>query len=259
MKGKVAVVGHGYVGKGMHKIFPDALIFDVGVGSKEEINQEAELAIVCVPTPSREDGSFDTSIVEEVISWLKTPLILIKSTVSPGTTDYLRGKYKKNICFSPEYIGESKYFVPPWKYPDPQDPRSHGFFIVGGSRKAAERITAIFQRKLGPDAVYRIIDARTAELTKYMENAWGAVKVIFCNEFYDIAEKFGVSYMELRELWLLDKRVERMHTAVFPEFRGFGGKCFPKDVTSIIKASEQAGYEPSFLKAALEKNKRYNS
>ncbi len=56
--------------------------------SKEEINQ-CDLAVVCVPTPSKEDGSCDISIVEEVISWLDVPVIIIKSTVPPGTIDML--------------------------------------------------------------------------------------------------------------------------------------------------------------------------
>ncbi|OGF65030.1 hypothetical protein A2Z53_01460 [Candidatus Giovannonibacteria bacterium RIFCSPHIGHO2_02_42_15] len=257
IKSKVALIGYGYVGKGMHKIFPDAILYDIDKGSKDEVNQNAELAIVCVPTPIAEDGSCDASIVEEAVCWLNTPYILIKSTVSPGTTDKFRKKFKKRICFSPEYIGEGKYYVPPWKYPDPADPLSHGFFIVGGDKPDAERILQIFQRRLGPDAIYRITDSTTAELTKYMENAWGATKVIFCNEFYDIAEKLGVSYSELRELWLLDKRVERMHTAVFADSRGFGGKCYPKDVSAIIKTSESVGYEPRLLKTVVEINKDY--
>src|SRR3989344_3961415 len=236
-KGQVAIIGYGYVGKAMHKIFPNALVYDVNMGSQDEVNEKAELAIICVPTPSKEDGFCDTSVVEEMIGWLKTPLILIKSTIPPGTTEKLKEKYQKRFCFSPEYIGEGKYAIPPWKYPDPEDPRFHGFLIIGGARPDAERITQIFQRRLGPDTVYRITDSKTAELTKYMENAWLATKVIFCNEFYDIAEKFGVSYAELRELWLLDPRVGRMHTAVFADERGFGGKCLPKDVSAIIKAA----------------------
>ncbi|HEC65552.1 MAG TPA: hypothetical protein ENI23_09670, partial [bacterium] len=60
-------------------------VFPLGIGTKDEVN-ECDLAIVCVPTPSREDGSCDTTIIEEVVSWLKTPLILFKSAVEPGTT-----------------------------------------------------------------------------------------------------------------------------------------------------------------------------
>src|SRR3990167_9396863 len=69
IKSKVALIGYGYVGKGMHKIFPDAILYDIDKGSKDEVNQNAELAIVCVPTPIAEDGSCDASIVEEAVCW----------------------------------------------------------------------------------------------------------------------------------------------------------------------------------------------
>ena len=94
MKNKVAIIGYGYVGKAMHKIFPDALLYDIALSplvgngmeyaTKEQINAECGLAIVCVPTPMVEDEHsefkrVDISIVEEVVGWLETPLILIKS------------------------------------------------------------------------------------------------------------------------------------------------------------------------------------
>jgi len=88
-----------------------------------------------------------------------------------------------------------------------------------------------------------------------MENTWGATKVIFANEWYEICQRFGASYNTVREGWVLDSRVERMHTAVFPRKRGFGGKCFPKDLLGIIAQSEKAGYEPSLLKQVWNSNK----
>ena len=63
------------------------------------------VSFVCVPTPRGEDGSCDVSMVEEVIEWLDTDIIVIKSTVAVGTTEMLNKKYNKNIVFSPEYIG----------------------------------------------------------------------------------------------------------------------------------------------------------
>jgi len=278
-KSQVAIIGYGYVGRAMARIFPEALIYDpflkdthVKTSTKKKINKEAQLAIICVPTPMKEDGSCDTSIVEETVKWLETPLILIKSTVPPETTDRLIGSSLssidldlpmgercklKHICFSPEYIGEGNYFVNWNKYPDPKDPRKHDFMIIGGRKPDAVAIQNIFQRKLGPDKFYYLCSAIEAELIKYMENSWGATKVTFCNEFYEICKAFGVSYEKVREGWLLDKRVERMHTAVFPDSRGFGGKCFPKDVNAIVKASEKAGYKPSLLREVLNSNEEF--
>ncbi|KKK77412.1 hypothetical protein LCGC14_2853880 [marine sediment metagenome] len=255
---KVAIVGMGYVGKGMLNIFPDAVQFDepLGIGTKDEVN-ECDLAIVCVPTPSREDGSCDTSIIEEVVSWLKTPLILFKSAVEPGTTDRLKKKYKKRICVSPEYSGEGNYWTPP-KYPDPKNTLTHGFMILGGDDKDCEDIADIFVPKVGPATRIRFVSAKEAEVIKYAENSWGATKVIFANELRDICEALGVSWHKVREGWVDDPRVELMHTAVFKDKRGFGGKCFPKDTFALLKIAEKHGVYPKILKAMIEANKEYN-
>ena len=183
----------------------------------------------------------------------------IKSTIPPGTTDALIKKYEKPIAFSPEYIGESTYVTPWWKdigYIDPKDMKKHDFFIFGGDRLVTSGVLQFFKMVMGPVTKYIQTDAKTAELTKYMVNSWGATKVMFCNEFARIAETFGVDYDELRELWLLDGRVNRMHTAVFKDKRGFGGKCFPKDINGIVNAVESAGYHPELLKEVIKSNAR---
>lgn len=273
-KKKIGIVGFGYVGQAMCKFFEDhfdvifydtnykkssqeATLIDRRSKNKEDINK-CDLAIVCVPTPMGMNGRVDTSIVTETVAWLETPLILIKSTVPPGTTEKLmKATGGFNIAFSPEYIGEGNYVIPWWKgYPDPKDMKHHDFQILGGDREITSRILPYFQRVLGPDAKYLQTDSTTAELVKYMENSWIYTKVMFCNEFYDLAKKLDVDYNELRELWLLDGRVERMHTAVFTEDRKVGGKCLPKDVSGIVHLGEDIGVDMSVLKAVLNKNNK---
>jgi UDP-glucose 6-dehydrogenase len=83
--------------------------------------------------------------------------------------------------------------------------------------------------------------------------------VTFCNEFYDIAERFGVDYNELRELWLLDPRIGRSHTFVLPDDRGFGGKCLPKDVSAMVQTARKEGYAAGLLIAMLETNARFRA
>jgi len=255
---KIAIIGYGYVGQGYHKVFPEAIIYDEpkNLGAREFVNG-CDLAIISVPTPMKEDGNCDISIVEDVISWIETPLILIKSTIPPGTTDKLKEKTGKKICFSPEYIGEGKYFVSEWKYPNPTNPISHTFQIIGGDKKDADEIVGVLCERLGPEKFYYIIDAVEAEIVKYMENAWGATKVSFCQEFYDLCQVFGVSYNKVREGFLLDSRVERMHTAVFPDRRKWSGKCWPKDISAIIKKAEEMGYSMNLLKQVVKSNQKY--
>lgn len=276
---RVAIVGYGYVGKGMNKIFEGSKIYDpyfrplhggVEVNlvewSRKDINA-CDLAIVCVPTPPQgiaeqsipdeqsEFLSVDTSIVEEVISWLETPLILIKSTVPPGTTDRLKQKYGKRICFSPEYMGEGGYYIPA-NYPDPTNPMQHSFMIIGGEQKDCDRIFDIFIERMGPAKQYYSCSATEAELIKYMENTWIATKVTFANTWYDICQLFGASYHNVRHGWALDPRVDSMHTAVFPDKRGFGGKCLPKDLHGIVAAARSKKCIPGLLQEVWYANQK---
>jgi len=258
---KIAIIGYGVVGKGMEKLFKDRFEIEIYdpqefYADKEKVNK-CDMAVICVPTPMGQNGYADTSIVEETVEWLETPLILIKSTIPPGTVDKLVDKTGKNINFSPEYMGESKYFTPFWKYPDPEDARSHTFVIIGG--QGASEVVNYFMKVMSVDTVYKLTSAVEAELTKYMENAFFATKVTFVNEFFQIAKAFGVDFKSLREGWLLDPRINRNHTLVFEDDLGFGGKCFPKDVNAIVKASEDKGYSPDLLKEVLKTNHKFRN
>jgi len=263
---KIAIIGYGFLGKKVYSLFEDyfgtenasehLLIYDINIKSvsvsKGTINT-ADLAIICLPTEQKRDGSCDTSIVEETLEWLDTPLILIKSTIPPGTTKKLIKKTKKKIAFSPEFVGESTYYHPFWD----KMIEEPAFIIGAEDKKIAEDILDFFHPILGPTKTFAITDTKTAELTKYTENVYFATKVIFANEIKKIADAFGISYYELRELWALDPRVDKMHTSVFTGNYGFGGKCFPKDLSALIEASKKAGYKPEFLEEVQKSNARF--
>ena len=206
----------------------------------------------------RKDNTCDTSIVEDVIKNSNHDYYLIKSTIVPGTTERLVKNTKKKIAFSPEYIGEGKYEIPFWKdMPHPTDMKLHNFHIFGGTRSVTKKWVEVWQRVAGWSPTYAQTDSTTAELVKYMENSFLATKKIFCDEFYNIAESLGVDYNELKELWLLDGRMGRSMTLIYPESRGFDGKCLPKDVNAIVKRVEEEGYNPALLKQVLNSNKKF--
>jgi nucleotide sugar dehydrogenase len=265
LRKKIGIVGYGYVGKVMEKLFEDhyhVRLYDPLLNKcAEDVHKrdikDCDLVIVCVPTPMDTNGKVMLNAVREVVSWLGNSLILIKSTIPPGTTQELILDYGCNIAFSPEYIGEGNYVTQWWKdkgYPHPTDIKKHDFTIFGGQKDVTSRIVEFFKPVLGPEHQYIQTGSRTAELAKYMQNAWGATKVTFANEFAKIAEALMVNYDELRELWLLDGRTERMHTLVFKDKPGFGGKCLPKDTNGIIQKSIEKGYTPTFLQQVLESN-----
>ena len=244
-----AIVGYGAVGRGIHQLFPDAHPYDPpqGIGSREEVNQ-SRFAFVSVPTPTAADGSCDTSMVEEAVSWIESEVIVLRSTVPVGTTDRLRRATDKAIVFQPEYG--------PAETPDHpfNDLRKVRWAILGGDRQDTIRVADLYKTVFSADFTIQQTDAKTAELTKYMENAFLALKVAFCNEFYDIAEASGIDYNELRELWLLDPRIGRSHTYVLPHARGFGGRCLPKDLSAIIDTARGAGVTPTLLEATRDAN-----
>ena len=254
MNERIAIVGAGIVGSGMRQIFGDALVVDKKEGFADiSESRGMGLGIVCVPTPSGEGGLCDTSIVEQVVDALETEIILIKSTVAPGTVDKLRARTGKRIAFSPEYMGESKYWTPA-AYPDPLSPVSHGFMIIGGDPTDCSAIADLFLPRLGPATRFRFMSAVEAELVKYFENAFFAVKVTFANELRRICESFGVNYHVVREGWLDDPRVGPMHTAAFKDAPGFHGKCLPKDITALAAVCRAKGIDPVLFDAVVRVN-----
>jgi UDPglucose 6-dehydrogenase len=246
-----AIVGYGAVGRGIHQLFPEACAYDEpnGIGSRQQVN-DCRFAFVAVPTPMAADGSADTSIVEDVVSWIESDYIILRSTVPVGTTDRLRQSTGKAIVFQPEYG--------PAETPDHpfNDLRKVRWAILGGDRKDTIAVADLYKTTFSADFTIQQTDAKTAELTKYMENAFLALKVTFCNEFYDIAQAFGVDYNELRELWVLDPRIGRSHSFVMPHARGFGGRCLPKDLSALISFSKDAGVQPSLLEAVNAANQQ---
>lgn len=261
----VGIVGYGYLGKAMARFFSrqypvrvydpyanphDPLPPQTQWASREEING-CQVAWVCVPTPSDPSRNFacDTSAVEEVVGWLETPLIAVGSTVEVGTTDRLRQTTGKPIVFSPAYVGETTYWSP-HKLRD--EVIEAPFFIFGGDPQDTRRAVELFLPLAGPYKVYRQVPARTAEMAKYMENTYLALKVAFVYEMAQISQTLGVDFYEARELWLLDPRTDPGHTGVFSTNQApFAGKCLPKDLAALIALAREKGFEPTLL-AALE-------
>lgn len=259
---KVGVVGcAGYVGKAMVRFFSNKYeVCGVDASFEEEflerawenLNNTATLGVVCVPTESREDGSCDTTIVEEVVDKLETPLILIKSTVAPGTVDRLREKTGKRIVFSPEYCGESDY-NPGHNFLNVV--ANEPFYIFGGEPEDRRAVLEIVQRIGGPTKKYMQCTAKEAETIKYFENTFLGVKVVLVYEFHQICKALGVDWNTVREGWLLDPRINPSHTSVFADnMYPYGGKCLPKDIKALAAAAREAGYEPGFIRDTILNN-----
>lgn len=250
---KIGIIGVGHVGGSMAELFKDAILYDPfkNLGTQEEINL-CEISFICVPTPQAEDGSCDTRIVEEVLRWVKTPTIVIRSTVPVGFTDEwnLNLPYWQHLVFQPEYYGET--VAHPFA-----DPHNRPWITLGGDHYGCRQAARAYKTVFTSELIINIVNAKTAELAKYMENAFYATKVTFCNQFYQIAENLGVDYDKLRETWLLDPRISRDHTFVYENNRGYGGSCLPKDMSAIIYQGKKTGTDVSFLESIAESNNKF--
>ncbi len=247
---KIAIIGYGHVGRAMFNLFKDAYIYDEpqNIGTREEVNK-CDVAFICVPTPKAEDGSCDTSIVEDVLSWVNCPNIVLRSTVYVGFTDKMVDKYHKNIIFQPEYYGETP------NHPF-ADLSKRTWLTFGGDNSTIDNVVKTYLEVMPTDTKILRLNAKDVELAKYMENSFLALKVTFCNEMYDIAESLGCDYEAARKAWSEDPRIGASHSLVYLDNRGYDGGCLPKDVSSIIFQAKENNVDTTLLDAMVEKNNK---
>ena len=249
---RVGIIGLGVVGSAVRGYFEAQghrpRLYDpyLALGSMQEIN-EALVVFVCVPTPYRERSGFDPSAIEEAIALLKPEkTVVIKSTVLPGTTDALQRRHPHHrVLFNPEFLREATAHED-FLSPDRQ--------IVGCtdlSRPVAGEVMSLLPRA----PFMRIVAAAEAEMAKYVANAFLAIKVSFANEIYDLCTVLGINYEAVRPLVAADARIGPSHLDVFYDgYRGYDGKCLPKDIRSLMELAETAGVSLRLLRAAHDLN-----
>ncbi len=243
---KYGIIGVGMVGGALQRYLEDKrgiqpLLYDKGrnLGSYQVISQ-ADIIFVCVPTPydsapPRGEGKgFDLSCVEDVFKNIQgKKTVVIKSTVLPGTTEKFQKQYPQHkVLFNPEFLTESTADQD-MKYPDRQ--------IVGYTEQSYNVAKDIMQ--ILPLAPFeRIIPATEAETVKYFGNTWFANKVIFANQLYDLCKALSIDYDQVMESAAADKRIGRSHLEVLhKDYRGYGGKCLPKDIKALIQLADENG------------------
>jgi glycosyltransferase involved in cell wall biosynthesis len=231
-KPDVLIIGYGTVGHNLeHELLKlKPALYDKYKGIDErELNLTYKVAFICVDTPYKKDCPCDITEVRNAILENSAEIFVIKSTVLPGTVDRLCRETGKNIIFSPEYYGGTQHC----------NNYNFDFTILGGEKKHCQAVVQLLQHVYDGRHQFRFTDAKTAELVKYMENCYLATKVSFCAQFYNIAEQLDVSYEELRELFILDPRVEESHTFIYRNAPYWDSHCLNKD-TAALAAFTQA-------------------
>ena len=261
---KVGIIGNGFVGSAIMHGFvlhvDDIMIYDKdkkrSTHSISDVANKSDVIFICVPTPMFESGECDLSIVESVTEELSKydcigkKVVVIKSTVVPGTTEALAKKYPHmNFVFNPEFLTERKARL---------DFINTSRIVLGSNNILANNIVEKLYRLRFPFTKIIKTDFGTAQLIKYMCNCFFATKVSFMNEMHQICNAIDGDWNKALEGFISDGRIGNSHIDVpghDGDF-GFGGKCFPKDLNAMIKKTEELGVDPTVMKAAWEKNKQ---
>lgn len=252
---KIGIIGgNGFVGKAMQKLFPEALVF--GRDAKQSEIDSCSAVFVCVPTDFN-GYDLDISIVEDVVKKCNSPLVIIRSTLNPGTADKLEKKYHKNICVVPEYVGET--IAHPLL-----DEKARPFLIIGGSPDNRRKVIELYQSVYNANIKIRQVSNYQAEVIKLMENRAIAFKMMQCQEAYDVIEKAkkngkDIDYYEtIQAVYHDDPRFNLWFTFVYPNKRGFNNsKCLKKDVPAWCAWAESVGYKPKLTRALVTRSNEY--
>tara|TARA_B100001287_G_scaffold226306_1_gene196054 strand:+ start:96 stop:935 length:840 start_codon:yes stop_codon:yes gene_type:complete len=259
----IGIIGQGFVGNAVFQKFRNyynVYTYDLQAklcnATNEEIFVECDTIFVCLPTPMNKDGSCYTGLVEAELRDLdekcrfdqnKKKTIIIKSTISPGTTAKWNKQFKNlNVVFNPEFLTEANAV---------SDYENQNRIILGGPRKATTKLKPIFA-KVFPKAAIIKTDSTYAEMVKYVTNSFLATKVSFANEMYEICNGLDIDYDKVIEYAQYDDRLGKSHWAVpgpDGDF-GYGGHCFPKDVKALIHVAKKLDVTPTILTATDDKN-----
>tara|TARA_B100000963_G_scaffold123773_1_gene107942 strand:- start:3694 stop:4608 length:915 start_codon:yes stop_codon:yes gene_type:complete len=251
---KVAIIGFGFVGKALRNGLKDNIDY-IAIDPKlktniSDLNEfKPDMVFICVPTPMNDDGTQNITIVNNVIKEINkfdsNSLIILKSTILPKYIEDI-SKISKNLVINPEFLRE--------KYAD-DDFINSEIIVIGGEDSNCKRISNFYKNYTKCICKEHIFtDAISASLIKYTINSFLALKVIFFNEIKSVFDNLNShdDWLGFTNAISKDKRIGDSHMDVpGPDGRyGFGGPCFPKDVSALIKYSGELGSELSLLKKA---------
>jgi len=266
-KEKIGIIGQGFVGtavkEGMKKYF-DVRCFDKdpnkyrNCSSIFDVIENTNECFLCVPTPMKRSGECDLSIVRNALSEIDSCvyslnknnyIVIIKSTIPPGTTDELNIEFEKlSIVFNPEFLTEANSV---------NDYLEQNRIIIGGDRPASSRVKIIFSKAFPRTPIIKT-SSTIAETIKYVTNTFLAMKVSYANEIYEMCQALKIDYDKVIEYAKYDDRLGDSHWSVpgpDGDF-GFGGHCFPKDIASLQFLAKQLGVDDTMLSATIRKNEK---
>jgi UDPglucose 6-dehydrogenase len=262
---RIGIVGNGFVGSAVRYGFSpnvgvdaEVRVYDRDPNKSTHVLRDAldtDIIFLSVPTPSNSDGSMNIDIVDNVLQNIneyaqlfQIGIILLRSTVTPGTTRQLQEKYPSlRIVFNPEFLTERSANF---------DFINQSRFILGGDSDDMIEVSELFRERFGSTLSIIETNYETAEMIKYMTNTFFATKISFLNDMKLLADKCGVIWEDAIEGFVRDGRVGHSHLNVpgHDGKYGFGGSCFPKDIQALIDFGEKNDVDMNVLKGVWETN-----
>ncbi|ARW16996.1 UDP-glucose dehydrogenase family protein [Komagataeibacter europaeus] len=236
-----------------NNVAADRLKFDMDLGWGV---RDADAVFIAVGTPSRRgDGHADLSYVYQVAKDIAAELqgytvVVTKSTVPVGTGDEVERLIRETrpdadftVASNPEFLREGAA-IGDFKRPDR--------IVIGTTDpRAREVMSEVYRPLFLNQAPILFTDRRTSELTKYAANAFLATKITFINEIADLCEEAGANVQDVARGMGLDNRIGSKFLHAGP---GFGGSCFPKDVSALIKTGQDYGAPGRIIEAVANVN-----
>jgi len=270
-KYKFGIIGYGFLGNALTHGFglhADIKIYDKykDYDTLEEVIDHSDYIWICLPTPMKlETGEIDLSIIEENLEAINarvskdnTKVVIIKSTVIPGTTRYFSEKYPNlSLVMNPEFLTARNNKL---------DFICASRIILGGDtidyksgpdpERAIMKLWEVYKYRFGNSVPIYVCTWEEAELTKYAANCFFTIKISYFNFIYSMCEKMGLDFEAVRDMVLADGRIGRSHANVpgWDEQRGYSGPCFPKDINALIQHSKGMGLDPELLEASWSQN-----
>ena len=263
----IGIIGQGFVGNAVYqKLKKYYKVFTYDIQAKlcnsdlPEVLERCKIIFVCLPTPMNKDGSCNLDLLDNTLKEINRAsmdmdgrIVVIKSTIIPGSTDRFQLDYQHiDLVFNPEFLTEANAV---------DDFENQTRLLLGGPLRATTKIKQIFSSVFRKTPRIIKTDAKTAELVKYVTNAFLATKVSFANEMHQLCEGLDLDYDKIIEYATLDPRLGDSHWGVpgpDGDF-GFGGHCFPKDLSALIEITKQLNTVNNVLKAVQTTNNTVRS
>jgi UDPglucose 6-dehydrogenase len=255
----VSVFGLGFVGGSMKKSFGIKGVNVKGYDKYKESDALEEcvttdIAFLCLPTLfDEETNEYDKSCILEVCDQLTRAnyrgITLLKSTVEPGTTEWLAKMYPTLLfVHNPEFLTTVTAF---------EDFHNQRHIVLGKASNVSDSVYELLQdfyRPLYPGAEFSCCTCSESESMKIFGNCFYSVKVQFFNELYLMCEKSNIDYERVRAMMIKNGWINPMHTTVpGPDGQlSYGGLCFPKDTNALLNHMKRDGVPHKVLEASIE-------